>query len=131
MTPEDKLLREIFGYKPKFKNKEIQEQYELNCMTVRGYEELWRLTSYVPKEDIDYIKTDFDVIHKLLLDNNYLKNMIELRAKRILKLKELNAPKIIIESEYRLFYEKVVKLLNISLTKEEIEELHKPVTDDE
>ena len=39
MTPEDKLLREIFGYKPKFKNKEIQEQYELNCMTVRGYEE--------------------------------------------------------------------------------------------
>ena len=109
MTPEDKLLREIFGYKPKFKNKEIQEQYELNCMTVRGYEELWRLTSYVPKEDIDYIKTDFYVIHKLLLDNNYLKDMIELRAKRILKLKELNAPKIIIESEYRVLFEKVVK----------------------
>ena len=127
MTPEDKLLRAIFGYKPKFKTKDIQEKYELNCMTIRGYEELWRLTSYVPKEDIDYIKTDFHVIHKLLLDNNYLKDMIELRAKRILKLKELNAPKIIIESEYRLFYEKVVKLLNISLTKEEIEELHKPV----
>ena len=131
MTPEDKLLREIFGYKPKFKNKEIQEQYELNCMTVRGYEELYRLTSYVPKEDIDYIKTDFYVIHKLLLDNNYLKDMIELRAKRILKLKELNAPRVIIESEYRLLFEKIVKLLNISLTKEEIEELHKPVTDDE
>ena len=131
MTPEDKLLREIFGYKPKFKNKEIQEQYELNCMTVRGYEELYRLTSYVPKEDIDYIKTDFHVIHKLLLDNNYLKDMIELRAKRILKLKELNAPRVIIESEYRLLFEKIVKLLNISLTKEEIEELHKPVTDDE
>ena len=131
MTPEDKLLRAIFGYKPKFKNKEIQEQYELNCLTIRGYEELWRLTSYVPKEDIDYIKTDFYVIHKLLLDNNYLKDMIELRAKRILKMKELNAPGVIIENEYRLFYEKVVKLLNISLTKEEIEELHKPVTDDE
>ena len=131
MTPEDKLLRAIFGYKPKFKNKEIQEQYELNCLTIRGYEELWRLTSYVPKEDIDYIKTDFYVIHKLLLDNNYLKDMIELRAKRILKMKELNMPKIIEENEYRLFYEKVVKLLNISLTKEEIEELHKPVTDDE
>ena len=131
MTPEDKLLRAIFGYKPKFKTKDIQEKYELNCMTIRGYEELWRLTSYVPKEDIDYIKTDYHVIHKLLLDNNYIKDMIELRAKRILKLKELNAPKIIIESEYRLFYEKVVKLLNISLTKEEIEELHKPVTDDE
>ena len=131
MTPEERLLRGIFGYTPKFKNKEVQNQYELNCMTIRGYEELYRLTSYVPKEDIDYIKTDFHVIHKLLLDNNYLKDMIELRAKRILKLKELNAPKIIIESEYRLFYEKVVKLLNISLTKEEIEELHKPVTDDE
>lgn len=131
MTPEDKLLRAIFGYKPKFKTKDIQEKYELNCMTIRGYEELWRLTSYVPKEDIDYIKTDFHVIHKLLLDNNYLKDMIELRAKRILKMKELNAPGVIIENEYRLFYEKVVKLLNISLTKEEIEELHKPVTDDE
>ena len=87
--------------------------------------------SYIPSEDRNYVKPDFHVIHKLLLDNNYLKDMIELRAKRILKLKELNAPKIIIESEYRLFYEKVVKLLNISLTKEEIEELHKPVTDDE
>ncbi len=125
MTPEDKLLRAIFGYKPKFKTKDIQEKYELNCMTIRGYEELWRLTSYVPKEDIDYIKTDFHVIHKLLLDNNYLKDMIELRAKRVLKMKELEAPEIIIQNEYRVFFEKVVKLLNISLTKEEIEELHK------
>lgn len=131
MTPEERLLRGIFGYTPKFKNKEVQNQYELNCMTVRGYEELYRLTSYVPKEDIDYIKTDFHVIHKILLDNNYLKDMIELRAKRILKLKELNAPRVIIESEYRLLFEKIVKLLNISLTKEEIEELHNPVTDDE
>ena len=129
MTPEDKLLRAIFGYKPKFKTKDIQEKYELNCMTIRGYEELWRLTSYVPKEDIDYIKTDFHVIHKLLLDNNYLKDMIELRAKKILKMKELNAPKILIENEYRLFFEKVVELLNIYLTEEEIEELYKSVTD--
>ena len=44
-------------------------------------------------------------------------------------MKELNAPKVLIENEYRLFYEKVVKLLNISLTKEEIEELYNSVTD--
>ena len=129
MTPEEKLVRAIFGYKPKFKSKEIQEQYEFNCMTIKGYEELWRLTSYVPKEDVNYVKYDFDAIHKVLLDTKYLKDMIELRAKKILKMKELNAPKVLIENEYRLFYEKVVKLLNISLTKEEIEELYKSVTD--
>ena len=131
MTPEDKLLRAIFGYTPKFKTKEIQEQYEFNCMTIKGYEELWRLTSYVPKEDISFVKTDFDVIQKVLVDNHNIKDMIELRAKKILKMKELNAPKVLIENEYRLFFEKVVELLNIYLTKEEIEELHKPVTDDE
>ena len=129
MTPEEKLVRAIFGYKPKFKSKEIQEQYEFNCMTIKGYEELWRLTSYVPKEDVNYVKSDFDAIHKVLVDTKYLKDMIELRAKKILKMKELNAPKVLIENEYRLFYEKVVKLLNISLTKEEIEELYNSVTD--
>lgn len=131
MTPEERLLRAIFGYKPKFKYKEIQEQYEYYCMTIRGYEELWRLLSYVPSEDRNYVKPDFDVIHKVLLDNGHIKDFIEFRAKRLLKMKELNMPRVIIENEYRVFYEKVVKLLNISLTKEEIEELHKPVTDDE
>lgn len=131
MTRENKLLKYIFGFKPKFKTKEIQEQYEFNCMTIKGYEDLWRLASYVPKEDIDFVKTDFDVIQKVLVDDHIIKDMIGLRAKRILKMKELNAPRVIIENEYRLFYEKVVKELNISLTKEEIEELHKPVKDDE
>lgn len=131
MTPEHKLLKYIFGFKPKFKNKEIQEQYEFNCLTIRGYEELWRLASYVPKEDIEFVKTDFDVIQKVLIDNSNVKDTIELRAKRILKMKELNMPKIIEENEYRVFFEKVVKLLNVSLSKEEIEELHKPVKYDE
>ena len=57
------------------------------------------------------------------------KDMIELRAKKILKMKELNAPKVLIENEYRLFFEKAVELLNIYLTKEEIEELYNSVTD--
>ena len=127
MTPEHKLLKYIFGYKPKFKNKDIQEQYEFHCLTIRGYEELWRLTSYIPKEDIEFVKTDFDVIQKVLIDNWGIIDMIEFRAKKILKMKELNMPKIIEENEYRVFFEKVVKLLNVSLSKEEIEELHKPV----
>ena len=127
MTRENKLLKYIFGFKPKFKTKEIQEQYEFNCMTIKGYEELWRLASYVPKEDIEFVKTDFDVIQKVLIDNWGIIDMIEFRAKKILKMKELNMPKIIEENEYRVFFEKVVKLLNVSLSKEEIEELHKPV----
>ena len=129
MTPEERLIKALFGgkYPPKFKTKKDQEQYELNCLTIKGYENLWRLVSYIPKEDREFIKTDFDVIQEMLIDNYDIKRSIEFLAKRNLKMQELNAPKIIIENEYRRFYERVIEMLNIKLTKEEIEELHKEI----
>ena len=132
MTPEERLIRALFGgnFPPKFKTKELQEQYELNCLTIKGYENLWRLVSYIPKEDREFIKTDFNAIQEVLVDNYDIKRSIEFLAKRNLKMQELNAPKIIIENEYRRFYERVVKLLNIQLTKEEIEELRKEINNE-
>ena len=132
MTPEERLIKALFGgyFPPKFKTKEDQEKYELNCLTIRGYENLWRLVSYIPKEDREFIKTDFNTIQEVLVDNHNIKKEIELLAKRNLKMQELNAPKIIIENEYRRFYERVVKLLNIQLTKEKMEELRKKINNE-
>lgn len=51
--------------------------------------------------------------------------------KRILRLKELNMPKVIEEYEYRMFFEKVIKLFDFKLTEEEIKEVHEPILQEE
>lgn len=103
-------------------------------MTVPGYESLWNMMDVIPKEYREFYETDFNNVQSNLLKayNRYgLLEILEIYAKRILRLKELNMPKVIEECEYRMFFEKVIKLFDFKLTKDEIEEIHKPIPQEE
>lgn len=123
MVQEDRLLRALFG------ENEVDE-FEKKCLTVPGYEALWRLSSYLPKEDKADTKADFNYIQSILIYNHKYMRLLEIYAKRVLKLREVKAPEIIQNHEYRKFFEKVVDLFGFKLTDDEVKELHKPIPEE-
>lgn len=131
MTPEERLLKAIFGEKSStkrtFKDEKKQKVYEYYCMTVPGYESIWNMMDAIPKEDIELYEADFNNVQSNLLKAYDRYGLLEIYAKRILRLKELNMPKVIEEYEYRMFFEKVIKLFDFKLTEEEIKEVHEPI----
>lgn len=135
MTLEERLLKNIFGEKSStkrtFKDEKKQKVYEYYCMTVPGYESIWNMMDVIPKEYREFYETDFNNVQSNLLKAYNRYGLLEIYAKRILRLKELNMPKVIEECEYRMFFEKVIKLFDFKLTKDEIEEIHKPIPQEE
>jgi hypothetical protein len=135
MTPEERLLKAIFGEKSStkrtFKDEKKQKVYEYYCMTVPGYESIWNMMDAIPKEDIELYEADFNNVQSNLLKAYDRYGLLEIYAKRILRLKELNMPKVIEEYEYRMFFEKVIKLFDFKLTEEEIKEVHEPILQEE
>lgn len=135
MTLEERLLKNIFGEKSStkrtFKDEKKQKVYEYYCMTVPGYESIWNMMDVIPKEYREFYETDFNNVQSNLLKAYNRYGLLEIYAKRILRLKELNVPKVIEECEYRMFFEKVIKLFDFKLTKDEIEEIHKPIPQEE
>lgn len=135
MTPEERLLKAIFGEKSStkrtFKDEKKQKVYEYYCMTVPGYESIWNMMDAIPKEDIELYEADFNNVQSNLLKAYDRYGLLEIYAKRILRLKELNVPKVIEECEYRMFFEKVIKLFDFKLTEEEIKEVHEPILQEE
>lgn len=135
MTPEERLLKAIFGEKSStkrtFKDEKKQKVYEYYCMTVPGYESIWNMMDAIPKEDIELYEADFNNVQSNLLKVYDRYGLLEIYAKRILRLKELNMPKVIEEYEYRMFFEKVIKLFDFKLTEEEIKEVHEPILQEE
>lgn len=135
MTLEERLLTNIFGEKSStkrtFKDEKKQKVYEYYCMTVPGYESIWNMMDVIPKEYREFYETDFNNVQSNLLKAYNRYGLLEIYAKRILRLKELNMPKVIEECEYRMFFEKVIKLFDFKLTKDEIEEIHKPIPQEE
>jgi hypothetical protein len=135
MTPEERLLKAIFGEKSStkrtFKDEKKQKVYEYYCMTVPGYESIWNMMDAIPKEDIELYEADFNNVQSNLLKAYDRYGLLEIYAKRILRLKELNVPKVIEEYEYRMFFEKVIKLFDFKLTEEEIKEVHEPILQEE
>jgi hypothetical protein len=100
-------------------------------MTVPGYESIWNMMDAIPKEDIELYEADFNNVQSNLLKAYDRYGLLEIYAKRILRLKELNMPKVIEEYEYRMFFEKVIKLFDFKLTEEEIKEVHEPILQEE
>lgn len=135
MTPEERFLKAIFGEKSStkrtFKDKKKQKVYECYCMTVPGYESIWNIMDAIPKKDIELYEADFNNVQLNLLKAYDRYGLLEIYAKRILRLKELNMPKVIEEYEYRMFFEKVIKLFDFKLTEEEFEEVHEPILQEE
>lgn len=135
MTPEERLLKAIFGEKSStkrtFKDEKKQKVYEYYCMTVPGYESIWNMMDAIPKEDIELYEADFNNVQSNLLKAYDRYGLLEIYAKRILRLKELNMPKVIEEYEYRMFFEKVIKLFDFKLTEEEIKEVHESILQEE
>ena len=135
MTLEERLLKNIFGEKSStkrtFKDEKKQKVYEYYCMTVPGYESIWNMMDVIPKEYREFYETDFNNVQSNLLKAYNRYGLLEIYAKRILRLKELNVPKVIEECEYRMFFEKVIKLFDFKLTKEEIKEVHEPILQEE
>lgn len=135
MILEERLLKNIFGEKSStkrtFKDEKKQKVYEYYCMTVPGYESIWNMMDAIPKEDIELYEADFNNVQSNLLKAYDRYCLLEIYAKRILRLKELNMPKVIEECKYRMFFEKVIKLFDFKLTKDEIEEIHKPIPQEE
>lgn len=135
MTLEERLLKNIFGEKSStkrtFKDEKKQKVYEYYCMTVPGYESIWNMMDVIPKEYREFYETDFNNVQSNLLKAYNRYGLLEIYAKRILRLKESNMPKVIEECEYRMFFEKVIKLFDFKLTKDEIEEIHKPIPQEE
>lgn len=135
MTPKERLLKAIFGEKSStkrtFKDEKKQKVYEYYCMTVPGYESIWNMMDAIPKENIELYEADFNNVQSNLLKAYDRYGLLEIYAKRILRLKELNMPKVIEEYEYRMFFEKVIKLFDFKLTEEEIKEVHEPILQEE
>lgn len=135
MTPEERLLKAIFGEKSStkrtFKDEKKQKVYEYYCMTVQGYESIWNTMDAIPKEDIELYEADFNNVQSNLLKAYDRYGLLEIYAKKILRLKELNMPKVIEEYEYRMFFEKVIKLFDFKLTEEEIKEVHESILQEE
>lgn len=135
MTPEERLLKAIFGEKSStkrtFKDEKKQKVYEYYCMTVPGYESIWNMMDAIPKEDIELYEADFNNVQSNLLKAYDRYGLLEIYAKRILRLKELNMPKVIEEYEYKMFFEKVIKLFDFKLTEEEIKEVHESILQEE
>lgn len=129
---EKRLYEAIFGVgKPKFKSKEEEQKYELNCMTIQGYESLWRLFYSLSEEDREFYRSDFMNVQKSLIQNYNKAKRIEKCAKRIMTYEHFKAPALILNNEKRVLYEKVCKEFDVRLTEEELAQLEKEIKENE
>ena len=119
MTQEDKLLKAIFGEKS---HRTDREEFEYNCLTIPGYESIFRLFSGIPKEDRKLYESDLMSVQASLVKAYNKEMLMESRAKRILRLISKDMPLLILNNEYRLFFEKYCKYYDIKLNEEDFEQ---------
>lgn len=121
MTKEERLFRALLDIDTEedFKEYEKKRKHEYYCLTVRGYDSLSTLINFIPKEHLKICSPYIEDVKKALIKNDNKEKLMEQYAKRVLKNIYLQMPDIVIQCEYRKFFEKIVELYGFELYEED------------